>query len=248
MEKFKKTASTVMKILIPIVIFIVVILNYNKLKNLDVGALVAAAPSVWAAYAIVLGIYAVKAVLFVIPASMIYLSVGMAFPVPVAVALNCAGIALEITISCFLGRLLGGDKVDKLLRGKKGYEKLEKFKDKGRFAFVFLLRFSSFPIDFGSLFFGASGFAFPSYFLMSLCGILPRVIVMTIVGEVIPMKYMLIAVLCAVPAVLVCFAVNAVRKKKKGADAANGDVPAEETAASEASGDQTSGEERSDPE
>ena len=242
MAKFKKNASTALKILIPIVIFVVVIFNYDKLKNLDVGAIVAAAPSVWAAYAIVLGIYALKAVLFVIPASMIYLSVGMAFPVPVAVALNCIGIALEVTISYFLGRLLGGDKVDKLLRGKKGYDKIEKFKSKGRFAFVFLLRFSSFPIDFGSLFFGASGFAFPSYFLMSLCGILPRVIVMTIVGEVIPMKYMLIAVLCAVPAVLVYFVVNAVRKKKKDAAGETDGAPAEETE------DQTSGDDRSDPE
>ena len=234
MKKCKQIASTALKILIPIAIFVVVILNFDRLKNLDVGAIVAAAPSVWAAYAIVLGIYALKAVLFVIPASMIYLSVGMAFPIPVAVALNCVGIALEITISYLLGRFLGGDKVDKLLRGKKGYDKLEKFKSKGRFAFVFLLRFSSFPIDFGSLFFGASGFAFPSYFLMSLCGILPRVIVMTIVGEVLPMRYMLIAVLVAVPAVLVYFAVSAVRKKKQG-------TPAE-------AGVQTSGDDRSDPE
>ena len=76
---------------------------------------------------------------------------------------------------------------------------------------------------------------------MSLCGILPRVIVMTIVGEVIPMKYMLIAVLVAVPAVLVYFAVTAVRKKKQAA----GDA-ADQTADEEA--DQTSGDVRSDPE
>jgi uncharacterized membrane protein YdjX (TVP38/TMEM64 family) len=180
--------------------------------------------------------------------------------VPVAVALNCAGIALEVTISYLLGRFLGGDKVDKLLRGKKGYDKLEKFKHKGRFAFVFLLRFSSFPIDFGSLFFGASHFAFPSYFLMSLCGILPRVIVMTIVGEVIPMKYMLIAVLIAVPAVLVYFVVNAVRSKKQKSGEENAEAPveetetpteetpAEETETPQEAADQISGDERSVPE
>ena len=238
MTNFKKYASTALKILIPIAIFLVIILKFDTLQNLDVGALVKAAPSVWAAYAIVLGVYALKAVLFVIPASMIYLSVGAAFPTAVAVALNCAGIALEITISYLLGRFLGGDKVDKLLRGKKGYDKLEKFRSKGRFAFVFLLRFSSFPIDFGSLFFGASDFAFPSYFLMSLCGILPRVVVMTILGhglfEFIEMKYILIAVLCILPLLLVYFAVTAVRNKTQ-------------TGAAEAEA-QTSGEARSDPE
>ena len=56
MKKCKQIASTALKILIPIAIFVVVILNFDRLKNLDVGAIVAAAPSVWAAYAIVLGI------------------------------------------------------------------------------------------------------------------------------------------------------------------------------------------------
>lgn len=229
--KAKQIIVTALKILLPIALFVIVLLNYDKLKNLDVRALIEAAPSVWAAAGIVLGVYAVKAVVFVIPASLVYISVGMAFSTPVAVALNCAGIALEITISYLLGRFLGGEKVDKLLRGKKGYATLEKLKSKGRFAFVFLLRFASFPIDFGSLFFGASDFAFPSYFLMSLCGILPRVIVLTILGygiyELIPMKYILIGVLCAVPVVLIVFAVTAVRKKKQA---------------------QTGGETRSDPE
>ena len=229
--KFKQVALTALKILLPIAIFVVVLINYDTLKNLDVRALIEAAPSVWAAAGIVLGVYAVKAVVFVIPASLVYISVGMAFSTPVAVALNCAGIAIEITISYLLGRFLGGEKVDKLLRDKKGYATLEKLKSRGRYAFIFLLRFASFPIDFGSLFFGASNFAFPSYFLMSLCGILPRVIVLTILGygiyELIPMKYILIGVLCAVPVVLIVFAVTAVRKKKQA---------------------QTGGETRSDPE
>ncbi|MBR6313882.1 MAG: VTT domain-containing protein [Clostridia bacterium] len=216
--KIKQAELTALKIILPIAIFVVVLVRYDTLKNLDVRALIEAAPSVWAAAGIVLGVYAVKAVVFVIPASLVYISVGMAFPTPAAVALNCAGIALEITISYLLGRFLGGEKVDKFLRGKKGYATLEKLKSRGRFAFIFLLRFASFPIDFGSLFFGASDFAFPSYFLMSLCGILPRVIVLTILGygiyELIPMKYILIAVLCAVPIVLIAFAVSAVRKKK----------------------------------
>ena len=218
MKDKKQLFLTILKIAIPLAIFVVVLLNYDTLAHLDVRELIEKAPSVWAAAAMVLGVYCVKAVVFVIPASLVYISVGMAFPTEAAVALNCAGIALEVTISYLLGRFLGGDKVDAMLRGKKSYATLEKLKSKGRFAFVFLLRFASFPIDFGSLFFGASDFAFPSYFLMSLAGILPRVIVMTILGygiyELIPMKYILLAVLCALPVAAVVLIVNAVRKKK----------------------------------
>ena len=53
---------------------------------------------------------------------------------------------------------------------------------------------------------------------MSLLGIWPRVIVMTILGygiyELIPMKYILLAVLCALPVAAVVLVVNAVKKKK----------------------------------
>lgn len=214
----KQKLGTAGKILVPLALFIVILLNYNRLVNLDVRALIAAAPSVWAAGALVIGIYALKAVVFVIPASLVYISVGMAFSTPIAVLLNVVGIAVEVTISYLLGRWLGGEKVDKMLRGKKGYATLEKLKSKGRYAFVFLLRFASFPIDFGSLFFGASDFAFPSYFLMSLLGILPRVIVLTILGygiyELIPMKYIILAVLCTLPIVAIALLVRRKAAKK----------------------------------
>ena len=214
----KQKLGTAGKNLVPLALFIVILLNYNRLVNLDVRALIAAAPSVWAAGALVIGIYALKAVVFVIPASLVYISVGMAFSTPIAVLLNVVGIAVEVTISYLLGRWLGGEKVDKMLRGKKGYATLEKLKSKGRYAFVFLLRFASFPIDFGSLFFGASDFAFPSYFLMSLLGILPRVIVLTILGygiyELIPMKYIILAVLCTLPIVAIALLVRRKAAKK----------------------------------
>ena len=218
-QKLKSVLSPAVKVLVLLSLFTVILLNYDKLTTLDVRALIASASSVYAAAAIVLAVYAVKAVVFVIPASLVYISVGMAFSTPVAVALNTIGIAIEITISYLLGKFLGGEKVQKMLKNKKGFDKLEKLRDKGRFAFVFLLRFVSFPIDFGSLFFGASGFAFPSYFLMSLAGILPRVIVLTILGygiyELIPMRYIITAVLCALPIAVIAFVIYTIRKKKK---------------------------------
>lgn len=218
-QKLKSVLSPAVKVLVLLSLFTVILLNYDKLTTLDVRALIASASSVYAAAAIVLAVYAVKAVVFVIPASLVYISVGMAFSTPVAVALNTIGIAIEITISYLLGKFLGGEKVQKMLENKNGFDKLEKLRDKGRFAFVFLLRFVSFPIDFGSLFFGASGFAFPSYFLMSLAGILPRVIVLTILGygiyELIPMRYIITAVLCALPIAVIAFVIYTIRKKKK---------------------------------
>lgn len=218
-SKTKQTLSTVLKVVVLLGLFALILLNYNKLANLDVRALIESAPSPYIAGALVLVVYAVKALTFVVPASLVYVSVGMAFSTPVAIALNVVGIAIEITLSFLLGKFLGGEKVDKMLRGKKGYDKLEKLREKGRFAFVFLLRFVGFPIDFGSLFFGASAFQYPSYFFMSLLGILPRVIALTILGygiyELIPMKYIITAILCALPVAVIAFVILAIRKKRK---------------------------------
>ena len=43
-----------------------------------------------------LGVYFVKSVLFVIPASLIYVSIGMAFDWPTACLINMGGILLEV--------------------------------------------------------------------------------------------------------------------------------------------------------
>ncbi len=217
-KKIKNILLNLLKIGIAVSLFAVIIFNYEKLSNLDVRTLISGASSLTAAALTVIGVYAVKSAVFVIPASLIYLSVGMAFDTPLALLINTIGIAVEVTLSYFLGRFLGGEKVDAMLRGKKGYDLLNKLKEKGRFAFVFLLRFLSFPIDFGSLFFGASGFSFPSYFFMSLLGILPRVLLMTVLGygiyELIPMKYVVIAVLIIIPATVMGVIITKCVKRK----------------------------------
>ena len=71
-------------------LLIIAVVNYDKLTKIDMRALVAGAGSTAAAVAVIIGVFAVKSVLFIIPASMIYISVGMAFPTASAIAINLA--------------------------------------------------------------------------------------------------------------------------------------------------------------
>ena len=75
----KDTAKNIIKIVIAAAVFVTAIVNYDYLSNLDIRVLIAGASSLFIAELIILGVYAVKAVLMVIPASLIYISVGMAF-------------------------------------------------------------------------------------------------------------------------------------------------------------------------
>ena len=219
-KKNKEIFSMVMRIAVALAIFVAVVLNYDALVNLDLRVLVGSISVIWYAYLAVIGVYALKSVVFVVPAMMIYLSVGISFDTPTALILNLAGLAVEITITFFLGRFLGKEYVTKMLEKNKAGQKLLNVKAKTKNSFLFLVRFTGMPIDFTSLFLGASGFNFIPYFLVSLLGIYPRVLLFTIIGDsiyrYIPKDLIIKLVIAAIPVAVVGFVVyKLVRKRKK---------------------------------
>ena len=137
-----------LKVLLILSISAVAIVFKDELTNIDVRALVASAPSPVIAYLTVLGVYFLKGIVFIIPASLIYVSVGMAFSPAVAVTVNLLGIAVEVTVSYIIGKFLGGDYVCKLLNKNSGGKKLLELKDKNKQSSIFIVRLLPvFPID-----------------------------------------------------------------------------------------------------
>ena len=137
----KETVKNIIKIVFAVAIFVTAIVNYDYLSNLDVRVLIAGASSLLIAELIILGVYSVKAVLMVIPASLIYISVGMAFDTKRAVIVNLLGIAIEVTVTFFMGKFLGKDAVEKKIRNTKAGDKFFSMLDKNRNVAVFLMRF-----------------------------------------------------------------------------------------------------------
>lgn len=216
----KKTAN-ILKAVFAAGLLIAIILNYNTLSNLDIRELIGSADSMAAAVAIILGVYFLKSLVFVVPASLIYISVGMAFSPAAAIAINFAGIIIEITSTYIMGRVLGKDAVEKKLSGNKAGQKLLNMKSKSKNLMIFTIRFTGIPIDFSSLFMGAFDFKFLPYFFLSLLGLLPRVGLLTVIGDgfydLIPMKYIITAVIVIIPvAAAVIIIKNIVNKKKRG--------------------------------
>lgn len=203
--KIKSTLLALFRAAVAMIIFAVAVINYEKLKNIDVRALVEASSSLIAAIATLWGVYLIKSVLFIIPASLIYISTGMAFDVLPACLISLAGIISEVTVTYFLGLFLGGDYVNKLLAKSKGGQKILDMKFNDNFpAFLVIRALPVFPIDFVSLFWGASKAKFPRYFFASVIGIMPRVILFTILGDgiydYIPIHLIIKIVIFAIPA------------------------------------------------
>lgn len=202
--KTKSTLMALLRVAVAMTIFVVAVINYEKLKNIDVRALVDASTSFAIALATIWGVYLVKSVLFIIPAMLIYVSIGMAFPPVTACLISLVGIILEVTVTYFLGVFLGGPYVNKLLSKTKPGKKVLDMKLNENFPTLLVIRaLPVFPIDFVSLFWGASRCGFIKYFAASVIGIMPRVVLFTIIGdsiyEIFPMQKIVTVIIIAIP-------------------------------------------------
>lgn len=183
-KRTKATVGALIRAAVAMIIFVIAVIEYDNLKNIDVRAIVEGSSSMLIAVLTIWGVYLVKSVLFIIPASLIYISIGMAFPTPAACLISLVGIILEVTVTYFLGLFLGGEYVNKLLAKSKGGRKILEKKLNDNFPALLGIRaLPVFPIDFVSLFWGASKCKFPRYFIASVVGIMPRVILFTILGD-----------------------------------------------------------------
>lgn len=220
-QKSKETLKIILRGVVALILFAAAIWKYDELSAIDLEAIIASIDSRWLVWLAVLGVYFVKALVFVIPASVIYVAVGAALPTAQAVIINVLGIALEVTVTYFLGRFLGADYVERLLSKKETGRKLLNMDLQNKKSLMFTVRFlPAFPIDFVSLFFGASHSNFLFYFTFSVLGIAPRVILFTILGDGIfawiPMDKIVLAVICAIPiGVAAYFVKKFVIEKKK---------------------------------
>lgn len=218
-QKRKNTLSLLMKIIVAAAILVTIIFNYDTLTNLDVRAMVENASSIYAAIGIVLAVFFGKALLFVIPASLIYISVGMAFNPLIAILVSFAGISIEIMTTYILGLFLGGDTVNKLLSKSKNGKKLLEKDLTNKFSVLFLARFTGLPIDFTGLFLGASKCNVVRYYTASILGIMPRVILFTFLGDtiydIISMTLLIKIIICVIPIVIIAFVIKHFADKKK---------------------------------
>ena len=219
-KRTKETLLALLRAAVAMTIFVLGVVNYEKLKNIDVRALVEASTGMIAAIGTIFGIYIVKSVLFIIPASLIYISVGMAFAPWQAILINFIGIVIEVSVTYVLGLFLGGDYVNKLLSKSKGGQKILDLEISNRFSVLLGIRvLPVFPIDFVSLFWGAAKWPFIKYFLASIIGIMPRVILFTILGDgiydYIPIHLIIKIVIFAIPVGVVIYLTRHFLKMKK---------------------------------
>ena len=221
-KKKKETIGIVIRAAVAMVLFVIAIVNYDTLSNLDVESILSSIDKTGVIVAVVLLMYFVKGLIFVLPASVIYVAVGVILDTWLAVGVNILGIIIEILAAYFLGRFLGKDYVHRLLSKKEAGKKIlaTNFQDKKWLIFVTRL-LPVFPIDFLSLFFGATKSNGILHFVLSVAGLAPRVILFTVIGDNlfkwIPMDKLIFIIICCIPVGVVAYLVKKLVLDKKKA-------------------------------
>lgn len=219
----KETVGIILRAVVAMILFVIAIVNYDKLSGLDVQALLSQFDKTGVIVAVVLALYFIKGLIFVLPASVIYVAVGVILDTWLAIGVNVLGIIIEILAAYFLGRFLGKDYVHRLLSKKEAGRKIlaTNFQDKKWLIFVTRL-LPVFPIDFLSLFFGATRSNGVMHFILSVAGLAPRVILFTIIGDNlfkwIPMDKLIFIIICCIPVGVAIYLIKKLvldKKKKK---------------------------------
>ncbi|MBE6811533.1 MAG: VTT domain-containing protein [Ruminococcaceae bacterium] len=209
----KDIILSIVKCAVAMTLFVIAIVNYDTLSTIDVVSLVSFTDKQWFIILVVLGIYLLKALVFVVPASLVYVAVGMVLPKGLAVAVNLIGILIEVCVTYLLGHFLGYEAVKRMLEKKPAGKKLLEKNIQNNPAVILGIRaVPAFPIDFVSLFYGASGCKFWQYAVLSVVGISWRVILFTIIGsevfDWIPIDKIVLIVICFIPVGVVWYLVK----------------------------------------
>ena len=202
--KKKDVFLIILRCVIALTLFVIAIVNYDELSTLDISKLTQFTDSLYITILVILAVYLIKGLVFVVPASLVYVAVGAMMNPVLAIVVNLVGIFLEVSVTYVLGRFLGKDAVYKLLSKKEAGKKiLEKDIQSKISVLVSIRAIPAFPIDFISLFYGASGCAYLKYACFSLIGISWRVILFTVLGSAvfdwIPLDKIILIAICCIP-------------------------------------------------
>lgn len=140
--------------------------------------------NLWLIALAVLLLYSLKGLFAPVPLWLMILTSGLVLPTYMTFAVNIAGMVLLVSIKYFWGRRLGGGQVKRLLELNRDVSNFLEGDSKSKPWLLFLFRVvPSIPLNPVSQIYGAMGFDYVDYVLISLLGFMPSLISYTLAGR-----------------------------------------------------------------
>lgn len=132
----------------------------------------------------ILLLYTFNTLSIVFPLKIVQLAAGILFPIPAAICVNLAGIAVSSAVGYGMGAFIGRDAAAHLAEKHPRLQSLLTEQNENVLFFSFFLRSLIFlPLDVVSMYFGASKADFRKYMLGSLLGMIPNTVISSIMGS-----------------------------------------------------------------
>jgi len=132
-----------------------------------------------------LGIFLVKPFIMFPPSPLLYISAGVIFPTWMAIAVLYVCIAMQISIGYFNGKILGEKRVKALLGKRKWASSFVSKEKDNLLPICFVTRVLPFPKDPLSMFYGAMGMPYLRFLIVSLLGLTPVMVPLTLAAAAI---------------------------------------------------------------
>lgn len=162
----------------------IIILCALNMKNFTVEEILSFTPgNIFAACLIMAGLFALKSLSIFIYSGILFTVNGVLFSIPMALLMDCVGIAVMSTIPYFLGRHLGGRALSSIKEKYPSFREFDDFGHDNEFVFVAILRLIHFlPSDILSIYLGANEFRYGPYVLSSVLFVLPSAAMYSLTG------------------------------------------------------------------
>lgn len=187
-DKHTGVGGRIMRIICPVLavaaVAAVFIYSYITGEELTVANLVEHAPAqAGVAAAVMILIYIIKSLTVFFPVTVLYAAGGYIFGPVVGCAVNCAGIAAGCAVQYWMGKASGSGAAAKLAEKHPRISAVFTAQDRSPlFAALSARLFGVISGDIISYYFGASGVHFLPFLIGSICGVLPGLVTVTVLG------------------------------------------------------------------
>jgi len=119
-----------------------------------------------------------------VPIPMLVVITGVVLPTHLSVTVNIVGLVILLSVRFFWGRKRGGGQIKKIIAHQHDIADYLENSDRSRPWMLFMLRLlPNFALNSVSQIYGAMGFDYADFLLISLLGFLPKLISYTIAGR-----------------------------------------------------------------
>jgi uncharacterized membrane protein YdjX (TVP38/TMEM64 family) len=178
-----RTSSVVTQVVLLIIIVSALVAVVTR-NDLTLESILNFTPeNLWLAALLFMGLFTLKSIVAVVYLKLLYIAVGAVFPAPIAILVNIAGTAVEMTLPYLLGRYGGQRSMQVVMQRRPALRKLQSMGSANSLRFSTLSRaVGVLPADALSIYLGASGMPYIDFVLGGVLGLFPSMVITTVMG------------------------------------------------------------------